>query len=183
MVHYTNNLPFAKLSSMVREVEVSHWGSIAVEEIYELQHAGALLKGGFSRFEYQLRRGVQSPSFRNLVASLPAQASNIYYRDQIGNISTSDIRVDRDGNLNLDIQTRFPLFGGWQTQFYIGYSVPTELALFVAPDDRYNLKVDFNTPFQDVWVEDMEMKVILPEGCTDIVVKSPYAVEESRSVR
>lgn len=94
---------------MVREVEVSHWGklerlpfncsgymflsiaigNIAVEDIYELKHAGAVLKGGFSRFEYQARRGAPSPSFRSLTASLPAQAHDIYYRDQIGNISTS----------------------------------------------------------------------------------------------
>jgi oligosaccharyltransferase complex subunit alpha (ribophorin I) len=167
---------------MVREVEVSHWGSISVEEVYELQHAGARLKGGFSRFEYQLRRGAQTNSFRSLTATLPGQASNIYYRDQIGNISTSDIRVTKNGNLDLEVETRFPLFGGWQTQFYIGYSIPTELALFLV-DDRHKLKFDFNTPFHDVWVEEMEMKVILPEGAVDIEVKSPYPAEETRSVR
>lgn len=25
----------------------------------------------------------------------------------------------------MEIETRFPMFGGWQTQFYIGYSIPT----------------------------------------------------------
>lgn len=170
---------------MQREVEVSHWGSVAVEEIYELRHAGAELKGGFSRFDYQMRRSAPSPSFRSLVASLPAQAHNIYYRDQIGNISTSDLRLNKDGGLDLEIQTRFPIFGGWQTQFYIGYQVPTELTLFTSTEspDVYSLKCPFFTNFKDVWVEDMETKVILPEGATDIHVNVPSNVEESRSIR
>ncbi len=168
---------------MVREVEVSHWGNIAVEEIYELKHAGAVLKGGFSRFDYQMRRSAPSPSFRSLVAQLPAQAHSIYYRDQIGNISTSDIRTSKSKDLELEIQTRFPIFGGWQTQFYLGYSIPTELALFHEPNGVHSLRFDFFTIFQDVWVEDMELKVILPEGCTDIDVSVPYPVEQSRAVR
>ena len=32
---------------------VSMWGNVAVEESYEFLHAGAALKGGFSRYEYQ----------------------------------------------------------------------------------------------------------------------------------
>lgn len=103
MVHYTNNYPFAKFSSLTREIEVSHWGNIAIEELYELKHAGAKLKGGFSRFDYQMKKAAQSPSFRSLIASLPATANNIYYRDQIGNISTSDIRIDADGDIELEV--------------------------------------------------------------------------------
>ena len=162
---------------------MSHWGSISIEEIYELKHAGAVLKGGFSRFDYQMRRSQSSPSFRSLIGTLPQQANNIYYRDQIGNISTSYVRPG-DGELEIEIETRFPMFGGWQTQFYIGYSIPTEVALFVDSETgRHNLKFDFFTIFEDVWVEDMDIKVILPEGCTDIQVDAPYAVTQSWTKR
>jgi len=178
-----NNFPFAKFSSMNKELEVSHWGSITVEEIYELHHAGAKLKGGFSRIDYQMSRGGQSPSFKSLVTVLPAQATNIYYRDQIGNISTSDIHVEKDGDLELEIETRFPMFGGWKTQFYIGYSIPTGIALYQDSSDRYNLKLDFYTAFENVYVEEMELKVVLPEGCSDIVVDVPYKVEQSEAKR
>jgi oligosaccharyltransferase complex subunit alpha (ribophorin I) len=168
---------------LTREIEVSHWGNIAIEEIYELKHAGAILKGGFSRFDYQMRRGAPSASFRSLIAHLPSQASNIYYRDQIGNISTSEIRPGGSGDIELEIETRFPMFGGWQTQFYLGYSIPTELALFKDDNGRFNLKFDFFTVFRNVWVEDMDIKVILPEGCTDIKANVPYSVEQSQTVR
>jgi len=38
---------------MTRVIEVSHWGNIAVEETYDLAHSGAVLKGPFSRYDYQ----------------------------------------------------------------------------------------------------------------------------------
>jgi XTP/dITP diphosphohydrolase len=39
VVHYANNKPFAKFSTVTREVEVSHWGSVSFEETYELIEA------------------------------------------------------------------------------------------------------------------------------------------------
>ena len=78
----------------------------------------------------------------------------------------------------MEVQTRFPIFGGWKTQFYIGYSVPTETVLFVDPSTgRHSLKVDFFVPFEDVWVEDLEIKVVLPEGCSDVKVDLPYPAD------
>lgn len=32
---------------------MSHWGNIAVEETVDLKHTGAVLKGPFSRYDYQ----------------------------------------------------------------------------------------------------------------------------------
>jgi oligosaccharyltransferase complex subunit alpha (ribophorin I) len=183
IIHSVNNKPFAKFSTMIKEVEVSHWGMISVEEVYELKHTGAKLKGGFSRFDYQSKRYGESPSFRSLKTTLPAEATNIYYRDQIGNISTSELRFKRDA-MEMEIQTRFPIFGGWQTQFYIGYSVPTETILSIDYETgRYNLKVNFFSGFQDVSVDEMEIKVVLPEGCTDMKISVPYTVEQSWTTR
>lgn len=87
-----------------------------------------------------------------------------------------------DGEVEVELETRFPIFGGWKTQFYLGYSIPTENALTVS-GERYHLKADFFTSFDDVWVEDMELKVILPEGCEDVQVSAPYEVEQARTTR
>eukprot|EP01031_Cornospumella_fuschlensis_P040278 gene40278-49078_t len=67
-LHFSSSAPFARFNSVVREVEVSHWGGVSVEEVYDLKHYGARLKGGFSRFDFQLRRGGPSHSFRSLTA-------------------------------------------------------------------------------------------------------------------
>lgn len=52
-IHFENNAPFLTISSIVRTIEVSHWGNIAVEETIDLRHTGAVLKGPFSRYDYQ----------------------------------------------------------------------------------------------------------------------------------
>jgi len=179
IVHYENHAPFAKLKTVRTDMEVSHWGSVSVEEVIELEHAGAKLKGGFSRFDYQMRRTEDSHSFRSLLAVLPGEANSIFYRDQIGNISSSELR-QVEGEIELEVQPRFPMFGGWKSQFYIGYRVPTESMLTVDPiSGRYKLKFDFYTMFEDVWVGDLEVKLVLPEGCTDIKVELPSSTTSS----
>lgn len=92
-VHYQNNKPFALFSYANRILEVSHWGNLAVEEHFELKHVGAKLKGGFSRLEYAKNPYGAPASFKSITATLPLKAADIYYRDRIGNISTSDVRV------------------------------------------------------------------------------------------
>lgn len=52
-IHFENNAPFLTISSIIRTIEVSHWGNIAVEETVDLRHTGAVLKGPFSRYDYQ----------------------------------------------------------------------------------------------------------------------------------
>jgi oligosaccharyltransferase complex subunit alpha (ribophorin I) len=43
-VHFENVKPFLT-ASIVTEVEVSHWGNVAVEETYQISHDGAKLRG------------------------------------------------------------------------------------------------------------------------------------------
>lgn len=50
VVHFENNRPFAVAHELVREIEISHWGSVQINEHYNLIHGGARNKGGFSRF-------------------------------------------------------------------------------------------------------------------------------------
>jgi oligosaccharyltransferase complex subunit alpha (ribophorin I) len=60
---------------------------------------------------------------------LPAAATDAYYRDEIGNISTSHMKILSD-SVELDLRPRFPLFGGWKTRYVIGYNVPSYEYLF-----------------------------------------------------
>lgn len=53
ILHYENNSPFLTVTELDRLIEVSHWGNIAIEETVDGRHTGALLKGPFSRYEYQ----------------------------------------------------------------------------------------------------------------------------------
>jgi oligosaccharyltransferase complex subunit alpha (ribophorin I) len=43
-LHFENNKPFLTATSVSKDIEVSHWGNVAVDELYELRHDGAKLK-------------------------------------------------------------------------------------------------------------------------------------------
>jgi oligosaccharyltransferase complex subunit alpha (ribophorin I) len=182
-IHYQNSHPFAFFSEVEREIEVSHWGNVFMEDLYTLKHKGATLKDGFSRIEYQTRQRPESNTWRELSAKLPPSAWGVYYRDQIGNISTSALRQMSD-HQRLEVQTRFPMFGGWQTFFHIGYNVPSEGLLSIdSTTGKYTLQTAFYVPFEDVWVGDMTVKVILPEGVKNVEVSLPFEVEEQSMSR
>uniref|UniRef100_A0AAV1T1P8 Dolichyl-diphosphooligosaccharide--protein glycosyltransferase subunit 1 n=1 Tax=Peronospora matthiolae TaxID=2874970 RepID=A0AAV1T1P8_9STRA len=178
-VHYKNHAPFLTITKLTREIEVSMWGRVSFEEVYDMEHTGAKLKGGFSRFDYvQLQQ--HSASFHDMHAQLPKDAVNVYYRDQIGNISTSSLRpAGRTGSYrDFLFQPRFPLFGGWKNQWYLGYSIPTHLVLSHV-GDKFKLVVDFSTSLQGASVDDLTVKVILPEGATNVQINVPFSVDRT----
>lgn len=80
-IHFENNSPFLTISSIIRTIEVSHWGNIAVEETIDLRHTGAVLKGPFSRYDYQRQSdsGISSvKSFKVDNAKWKAMSSDLF---------------------------------------------------------------------------------------------------------
>ncbi|CAF2090783.1 BnaA06g34690D [Brassica napus] len=183
IVHFENNSPFAVVEELVREIEISHWGSLQITENYRLTHGGARHKGVFSRVEYQSRRSISgSSSFNALLAVLPPRVNSVYYRDNIGNISTSHLRTGFKKS-ELEFEPRYPLFGGWKATFIIGYRVPLEDYLFEAPDGRRYLNFTFGCPLVETIVNKLTLKVVLPEGSKDPSAVLPFAVNQDLQVK
>lgn len=173
VVHFENNNKFLTVTKLERTIELSHWGNIAVEEHIDLLHTGALLKGSFSRYEYARESKSGQASIQSFDTILPAAASDIYYRDEIGNISTSHTRVKKD-SVELNLRPRFPLFGGWKTRYTIGYSVPSYEYLFHSGDD-YTLEMRLlDHIYDDMIVDEVVLKIILPEGAHSVQLELPY---------
>lgn len=182
-IHYENNTPFLTISSITRTIEVSHWGNIAVEETIDLRHTGAVLKGPFSRYDYQRQSdsGISSVKSFKVAFSiqgqtrfhcsggncdntilcapqtiLPASAQDVYYRDEIGNISTSHLQV-LDDSVEVEVRPRFPLFGGWKTHYLIGYNLPSyeylyTLGGFISDSKRKTIKYMISSSLMlNVW--------------------------------
>lgn len=42
-VHFENNYPFVRVTKLVRELEVSHWGNVYVDEKYYIRSRPVLL--------------------------------------------------------------------------------------------------------------------------------------------
>lgn len=177
-VHYENNNPFLVVTKLERTVELSMWGNIAIEETLDVKHAGAKLKGSFSRYEFQRENsGVSAVKMFKTV--LPAAASDVYYRDDIGNISTSALRFLED-SVEVELRPRFPLFGGWKTHYFLGYNVPSYEYLFSKGDNFVlNMRL-LDHVFDDMLVEDFTLKIILPEGCKVGKLHTPYPVKRGK---
>ncbi|XP_031839429.1 dolichyl-diphosphooligosaccharide--protein glycosyltransferase subunit 1 [Nomia melanderi] len=172
-IHFENNNKFLTVIKLERSIEISHWGNIAVEEHIDLLHTGALLKGSFSRYEYARESKLGQASIQSFDTILPAAASDIYYRDEIGNISTSHTRIKKD-SVELNLRPRFPLFGGWKTRYIVGYNVPSYEYLFHT-GDQYTLEMRLlDHVFDEMVVDELIVKIILPEGSKNIDLSLPY---------
>nr|CAH7716622.1 unnamed protein product [Callosobruchus chinensis] len=177
LVHFENNSPFLTVTRLERTIEISHWGNIAVEEDIEIRHTGALLKGPFSRYDYQRDTGSSHHSVKAYRTILPAAAHSIYYRDSNGNISTSAVKPYKDW-IQLELRPRFPLFGGWKTSYTLGYSVPSYQYLFKKPSGEYVLIMRLlDHVFDDMHAEELITSVILPVGVSNVKLTPPYEVE------
>ncbi|GAA6099961.1 dolichyl-diphosphooligosaccharide--protein glycosyltransferase subunit 1 [Tachysurus ichikawai] len=177
-IHYENNNPFLTISSITRTIEVSHWGNIAVEETIDLRHTGAYLKGPFSRYDYQRQSDSGISSIKSFKTILPASAQDVYYRDEIGNISTSHLQVLED-SVEVEVRPRFPLFGGWKTHYIIGYNLPSYEYLYTL-GDQYALKMRLvDHVYDDQVIDQLTVKLILPEGARNVHLETPYPIERS----
>ena len=120
---------------------------VHVDEQYELKHTGARLVNGFSRVLHSISHSdpnplSDSPSFSSIVAAIPAGSRQVYYRDAIGAISSTpnpgpdrnpknslsdhslSLPPPQEVELELELGLRYPLYGGWHTDFNIGYTLP-----------------------------------------------------------
>lgn len=174
-LHYDNNTPFLKVTKLTRTIELSHWGNVAVTDVIDLVHHGAKLKGSFSRYDYQRETQSGISSVKSFKMYLPASATSVYYRDVIGNISTSNQRTLLD-SVEIDIRPRFPLFGGWKTHYTIGYNVPAYEYLYNNGED-YLLKMRLvDHLYDNMIIEDVTVCIILPEGSVDLDLKVPHPI-------
>jgi len=176
---------FLTITRLKREIEISHWGNVAVTEHLEMQHDGAKFDGEFSRADFQRdMRGHFAPVIHSVVHLLPLHASDIYYRDEIGNISTSAINVVND-KLAVDLTPRFPLFGGWKIKYTFGYNLPLSSYVFTdAGSSKLVLNMTFGKEMAlDAVIDDFILHVILPEGSKNAQFVTPFAlVKEETSI-
>jgi oligosaccharyltransferase complex subunit alpha (ribophorin I) len=174
-VRYEFTKPLTHVTLLERDVEISHWGgNIATEERFWLINRAATLKTQFSRLQFQQTSYYNPPSaaLKELRFPLVAGSVDPYYTDEIGNVTTSHFRANvRESNL--EIKPRYPLYGGWNYSFRVGWNSDLKayvrkLSNSVAPDN-YVLKVPFfEGPKQNEGVEYERIvsRVILPEGAT-----------------
>ncbi|KAL3471687.1 Ribophorin I [Aspergillus californicus] len=176
-VRYEFTKPVITASLLERDIEVSHWGgNLATEERYWVHNNGSKLLNQFSRVEWTVANYQQAPSsaIRELKYPLKPGSVDPYFIDDIGNVSTSRYRPGSGKReANLDFKPRFPIFGGWNYSFRIGWN--NELSSFlrraVSSPDSYVLKVPFiegPKMAEGIQYEKIVFRVVLPEGARNV---------------
>lgn len=177
-LHFTDDNPTPRAVSLLREVTISHWGSVGVDESFDLLNAGASLTGEWSRYDHDTaspRSPGKGAALTGLSGTLPKTARWIYFKDGIGNISSSTVRPSRS-RLDVRLEPRFPLSPGWRTTFKFGYSLPLPVVAG-REGGRVRVTVPLGTPLQGVSADLLATTIILPEGASAIEVNTPFGEE------
>lgn len=184
VIHFENNSPFVAVTEFLRTIELSPWANtIHVANEVKVAHVGAKLKGSFSRLEYQRDHSNGVSSVKSFNAELPKVSKDIYFRDGIGNISTSNVR-SMTGKTLVSIKPRFPLFGGWVTDFVLGYKLPMKdfIEEPTSADSRYTLSIPFSDVlYENMLIDGITVKIYLPAGSKSIEIE-PNQINFERSI-
>jgi oligosaccharyltransferase complex subunit alpha (ribophorin I) len=126
------------------------------------------LKGFFSQIDHRLKQHLHELTsvVKEFTAILPPQATNVYYKDLVGNVTTSRFRSEKKRSV-LELRPRYPLFGGWKFTWWHGYSIPQSPYLrLVGENDQYEIKLSMLPSIKHLCAENAALKLILPEGAT-----------------
>jgi oligosaccharyltransferase complex subunit alpha (ribophorin I) len=123
---FTFKFPLPTFTKADRDIYVSHWGNIAIDEYYNMHNDAAGINGQFSRVDYQphVNPNHGANAITSIDTTLPHYIHGLYYYDYIGNISSSNAERKEHG-VDFNIQFRFPLFGQWKTDWHMGYNMPS----------------------------------------------------------
>jgi oligosaccharyltransferase complex subunit alpha (ribophorin I) len=171
-LHYLNNKPLMVFNYATKTYQVSHWGNIAVTEEYQIENIGAKLIGEFGRIDYDEGYTGGKNAMKKIRATLPLRSWGLWYRDEIGNVSTSAARREMN-DVDLELTPRFPILGGWKSNYDIGYNLPTKFHVKTNNKGNYMVNLTFGMPYTNMLARNYTVKIILPEGADNIKVKLP----------
>ena len=171
-VRYELTKPILHATLLERDIEISQWGgNIATEERYWLTNKGAHLDGHFSRVTWAATQYYNPPTSALKMLTVPLKVGSVdpYFTDDIGNVSTSRYRSNFREAL-LELKPRYPVFGGWNYSFRIGWNGNLKNYLRkLAKGNGYVLKVPFlegPKMNEGLSYEKVQLRVVLPEGAT-----------------
>ena len=86
-----------------------------------------------------------------------------------------------------ELRPRFPLYGGWKTEFTFGYSLPLSSILTKGKGSN-QLEASFTSPFDRVVVDDLTVKVRMsklpvPKGKSGHVTSNKWSVCDIHTFR
>ncbi|ODV89045.1 hypothetical protein CANCADRAFT_18738, partial [Tortispora caseinolytica NRRL Y-17796] len=174
-IRFLGDYPLPVVRQLTRDIWVSHHGgSLSIQERYELSNGGAVLAEPFSRLQFMISAQSQFPlnAMNSFDLALEPGVRGAYFVDDIGNVSTSNLHLEKDKSL-WSIRPRYPLFGSWNYTFTIGWDSDLSNYLRVPYKAHHILQVPLIQGPDSFTYDNVSVNIFLPEGATDIKLSSP----------
>ena len=194
-LHFPSVAKFRTLETVEREIEISHWGNVAIEEVIRARNSGSPLTGEFSRLDYYKSDPDSVPFWGE------SQAKEVKCRgtDREDRQARYGRVLPRHSGEHHDVaraQTAgqhaggagdaLPDAGRLEERVLLGvvavqtiktrYNLPSNRVL-KKEGEHFSLTVPFSTPIEQVDVQELTVRVILPECVKNVEFVLPEGVE------
>ncbi|KAI0563039.1 dolichyl-diphosphooligosaccharide--protein glycosyltransferase subunit 1 [Gracilaria domingensis] len=163
-VRFKNDRGFLMADVMEKSFYINHWGSISVREEYRLKNAAADHRGEWSRVDHSGFRSKYATALGDVWANLPADAHDVDYKDLVGNVTSSRLRLPSKGKRPLQLTFRYPMMGGWNNHFWITYQLVHDKYVSSNASHHVAQLPLFSSLNVDLYCEKLMVKVYLPDG-------------------
>lgn len=168
-IHFEARNLGLKLLKLKREIWIRNLGkTLEVQDTCAMKHEGAKIDGFFSRLKLMQNQNKPSNKIMGIQIRIPISASEIYFRDDVGNVSTSTVFSALKFK-TLAIRPRFVLYGDWFYNWVHGYSCNgNEMMEF---NDKHQINIPLEDGFNGVLIKEFTIEAVLPEGASDVTVE------------
>ena len=177
-LHLTHSAGVANFESVNRRVEISHWGGVQFFDNFALKNNAAKLEEEFSRIPFSIAKNMKGGThpveglIKDVRAVLPRYARDVEYFDVIGNVTSSHAARVGKTHILLELEPRFPLLGGWGSEYSISFGLPARHVLTEGDDNTYRLSIPLNHPSAHIFSDKVNFEILLPEGAMNVVVET-----------
>lgn len=184
-VWFANRKALLVADSYVRSYYVEPRGRMHAKEEFQLRHAGVPHKGEWSRVDYARPGGSKYVAVAaDVWANLPPDATDVRYKDLIGNVTSSRLKAPTKDKRALQLTFRYPLMGGWRNYFWVSYALLRDRYVRRVDKGEYKLTVGlFPSLNLDLLCEKLSVRVYLPEFAHDIHVETHPSIKLGSSIK
>ena len=180
---------------MEREIEVSQWGNVAVEEVVHARNSGTPLTGEFSRLDYFRSDPDTSASWGSIFACFFTRLAERPHRQarsrhllsrhhrqrdhqqrpqgKRGRERGSLHALPHDGRVEDRVLLGVRLGGGLHRRYNLHSG-----RVLRKENNRFQLKVPYSTPLMQADVAELSVRVVLPECVKNVQFELPEGVEQ-----
>ena len=159
------NQHFTQSRITERMVEISHWGNVWEHQIFKLHNRAAEFEEEFSTNSFNPGNPhLGRHAFKDLNIHVPHGSFGLFFRDELGNISTAHPYHESE-DIRIHLIPRTALLGNWNLTWDIAINTPASKSLFRAGNtEKYKLVLPVSSFIKELPHDLYKLQIALPQG-------------------